>query len=155
MWPVGIVCSLFSNLAAMDTLCSLRNNQAAKNINWSLHRDHSTVNSLCSLYCNPAAGNILCSLYNDPAMMNILCSVYSSQVAMKKIYVTLHHEMSRNVPDGHFHVFIFSENKFYPIYNGDNHFLDQRTSGRATCFWTWWYDIWHFGENLKTSMLKQ
>ena len=23
--------------------------------------------------------------------------------------VTLHHKMSRNVPDGHFHVFIFSE----------------------------------------------
>ena len=30
--------------------------------------------------------------------------------------VTLHHEMSRNVPDGHFHVFIFSESKFYVIY---------------------------------------
>ena len=38
------------------------------------------------------------------------------------VYVTLHHEMSRNVPHGHFHVFIFSENKFYAIYNGVNHF---------------------------------
>ena len=37
-------------------------------------------------------------------------------------YVTLHHEMSHNVPDGHFHVFIFSESKFYAIYNGENHF---------------------------------
>ena len=37
-------------------------------------------------------------------------------------YVTLHHEMSCNVPDGHFHVFIFSESKFYVIYNGENQF---------------------------------
>ena len=36
--------------------------------------------------------------------------------------VTLHHEMSQNVPDGHFRVFIFSESKFYAIYNGENHF---------------------------------
>ena len=37
-------------------------------------------------------------------------------------YVTLHHEMSRNVPDGHFHVVIFSENKFYAFYNDENYF---------------------------------
>ena len=30
--------------------------------------------------------------------------------------------MSRTVPDGHFHVFIFSESKLYVIYNGENHF---------------------------------
>ena len=36
--------------------------------------------------------------------------------------VTLHHEMSRDVPDGHFHVFMFSESKCYGIYNGENHF---------------------------------
>ena len=36
--------------------------------------------------------------------------------------MTLHHEMSRNVPDGHFHVLIFSESKFYAFYNGENHF---------------------------------
>ena len=36
--------------------------------------------------------------------------------------VTLHHEMSRNVPDGHFHVLIFSENRFYALYNGESHF---------------------------------
>ena len=32
--------------------------------------------------------------------------------------------MSRNVPDGHFHVFsffLFSERKFYAVYNGENH----------------------------------
>ena len=34
----------------------------------------------------------------------------------------LHHEMSRNRPDGHFHVFIFSESKLYAVYNGENHF---------------------------------
>ena len=39
-----------------------------------------------------------------------------------RIYVTLHHEMSRNVPDGHFHVFIFSESKIDAIYNGENYF---------------------------------
>ena len=38
------------------------------------------------------------------------------------LYVTLQHEMSRNVPDGHFYVFIFSESKFNAIYNGENHF---------------------------------
>ena len=40
-------------------------------------------------------------------------------------YVTLHHEMSRDVPDGHFlcvFFLIFSESKFYAIYNGENHF---------------------------------
>ena len=30
--------------------------------------------------------------------------------------------MSRNVPDGHFRVFIFSESKFYAIYSGENYF---------------------------------
>ena len=37
--------------------------------------------------------------------------------------MTLYHEMSRNVPDGHFNVVgFFSESKFYAIYNGENHF---------------------------------
>ena len=35
--------------------------------------------------------------------------------------VTLHHELSRNVPDGHLTV-MFSESKFYTFYNGENHF---------------------------------
>ena len=39
-----------------------------------------------------------------------------------QIFVTLHHEMSRNVSNGHFHVFVLSESKFYAIYNGENHF---------------------------------
>ena len=26
------------------------------------------------------------------------------------------------MPDGHFHVIIFSESKFYAVYNGENHF---------------------------------
>ena len=26
------------------------------------------------------------------------------------------------MPDGHFHVFIFSEFKFFAVYNGQNHF---------------------------------
>ena len=30
--------------------------------------------------------------------------------------------MSLNVPESHFHIFIFSESKFYAIYNGENHF---------------------------------
>ena len=36
--------------------------------------------------------------------------------------MTLHHEMSRNVPDGHSHVCIFSESKFYVICIGENYF---------------------------------
>ena len=36
--------------------------------------------------------------------------------------MTLHHEMSCNVPDCHFHVFTLSDSKFYAIYNGENHF---------------------------------
>ena len=36
--------------------------------------------------------------------------------------MTVHHEVSRNVPDGHFHVFIFSESKFDAICNSENHF---------------------------------
>ena len=36
--------------------------------------------------------------------------------------MTLYHEMSRNVPDGHFHVFIFSVSKFFAMYNGESHF---------------------------------
>ena len=30
--------------------------------------------------------------------------------------------MSRNVPDGHYSCFIFSESKFYAIYNEESHF---------------------------------
>ena len=41
------------------------------------------------------------------------------------VNLTLHHEMRRNVPNGHFHVFIFSESKFYAIYNGENHFKSE------------------------------
>ena len=36
-------------------------------------------------------------------------------------YMTFHHEMSCNMPDGHFMV-IFSERKFYAVYNSENHF---------------------------------
>ena len=36
--------------------------------------------------------------------------------------MTLYHEVSRNVPNGHFHVFISSESKFYAFYSGENHF---------------------------------
>ena len=40
--------------------------------------------------------------------------------------MTLYHGMSCNVPDDHFHVFIFSGSKFYAIYNGENHFQIRR-----------------------------
>ena len=36
--------------------------------------------------------------------------------------MTRNHEMSRNVPDGHFHVVIFSESKIDAIYSSENHF---------------------------------
>ena len=46
-----------------------------------------------------------------------------------RLFVTFHHEMSHNVTNGHFHVFIFSESKFYAIYNGEKPFPTQRTNG--------------------------
>ena len=49
-------------------------------------------------------------------------------------YVTLHHEMSRNVPVGHFHVFIFSDSKFYALYNGENHFQTRELVARLHVF---------------------
>ena len=54
--------------------------------------------------------------------MDIHEHLYSYTQADIHAYVTLHHAMSRNVPDGHFHVFTFSESKFYAIYNGENLF---------------------------------
>ena len=46
----------------------------------------------------------------------------STTADLSRRNVTLHHEMSRNVLDGHFHVFIFSESKLYAICNGENYF---------------------------------
>ena len=56
--------------------------------------------------------------------------------ASTNIFVTLHHEMSRNVPDGNFHVFIFSVSKFYAIYNGENHFQVRAFEYGGTTFGT-------------------
>ena len=47
-----------------------------------------------------------------------LISTHTYNLYMQTPLVTLHHEMSPNEPDGHCHVFIFSESKFYAIYNG-------------------------------------
>ena len=38
------------------------------------------------------------------------------------MYVAFHHEMGRNMPEGYFHVSIFSESKFHVSYNDENHF---------------------------------
>ena len=43
-------------------------------------------------------------------------------LVMTIVEVILHREMSLNLPDGHFHLFIFSESKFYAISNSENHF---------------------------------
>ena len=48
------------------------------------------------------------------------CLQYEDNVC--SVYVTLHHEMSRNVPGGHFHDFVFSESEFYAFYDSENHF---------------------------------
>ena len=48
--------------------------------------------------------------------------------------MTLHNGMSRNVPDGPFHVFIFSESEFYAIYNGENHFQIRGLVAELTVF---------------------
>ena len=54
--------------------------------------------------------------------------------SVNQSYVTLHHKMNRNVPDGHFHAFIFSEIKFYAIYNGENHFQIRRLVAKLHVF---------------------
>ena len=36
--------------------------------------------------------------------------------------MTLHHKMSRNVPDGHFHVLYFLKVNSCAIYNGETYF---------------------------------
>ena len=38
------------------------------------------------------------------------------------------------MPDGHFHVFKFSESKFYAIYNGENHFQIRRLVAELYAF---------------------
>ena len=48
--------------------------------------------------------------------------VQPREVFSPEPFVILHHERSRNVPDGHFYVLIFSESKFYTLYNDENHF---------------------------------
>ena len=62
--------------------------------------------------------------------------------------MTLHHEMSRNVPDAHFHVFIFSESKFYAFYNGENNCQIRGLVAELHGFEYGGNDIWHFWENL-------
>ena len=52
-------------------------------------------------------------------------SIYAGQSHHRGLNVTLHHDMSRNVPGGHFHDFFKKKkkrSKFYAIYNGENHF---------------------------------
>ena len=66
------------------------------------------------------------TVINNSYLATYACSMTTTQHQKEKsgeqfIYVTLPHEMSRNVPDGRFCV-IFSESKFCAIYNGENHF---------------------------------
>ena len=75
------------------------------------------------------------------------------------IYVTLHHKMSRNVPDGHFRVSIFSESKCYAMQNDENHF---QIRGLVAELHVSEYGSMTFGtfgktcfKRLKTSMLNQ
>ena len=49
-------------------------------------------------------------------------------------YATLHHKISRKVLDGHFHVIMFFESKFYAIYNGENHFQIRRVVAELHVF---------------------
>ena len=61
----------------------------------------------------------LTSVYVHTSMIFGACN---SGIVLAEVYVTLHHEMSCNVPYGPFHVFIFSESKLYATYNGKTHF---------------------------------
>ena len=56
--------------------------------------------------------------------------------------------MSHNVPDGHFQVFIFSDSKFYAIYNGENHFQIGRLVAELHVFENGGTTIGIFGKNL-------
>ena len=61
--------------------------------------------------------------------------------------MTLHHEMNRSVPDGHFRVFIFSESKLYAIYKGESHF---QIRGLVAKLHVFEYDGTTFGTFQKT-----
>ena len=75
--------------------------------------------------CELLTNKIQCKVHHIIAITTDYTRISQSQSVnnmYRSLYVTLHHEMSRNVPDGHFHLFIFSESKFYALYNGENHF---------------------------------
>ena len=63
-------------------------------------------------------------------------SVQKTLMSKVLILVTLHHEMSRNVPDGRFRVFTFSDSKLYAALQWRKPFSNQGTSGRATFFFS-------------------
>ena len=54
--------------------------------------------------------------------MKEICNLVFNVARCCSEHLTIHHEMSHNVPDSHFHVFIFSKSKFCAAYNGENHF---------------------------------
>ena len=62
-----------------------------------------------------------CAYMHAHNTRHIIQTVQDTDVA-RSTYVTLHHYMSRNVPDDHFHVLIFSESKFYALYKDKSHF---------------------------------
>ena len=59
--------------------------------------------------------------------------------------------------DGHFHVFIFSESKFYAIYNGENHFQIRGLVAKMFLNMVVRHSalLKKLALNVKTSMLKQ
>ena len=72
--------------------------------------------------------------------------------------MTLHHKLSRKVPDGHFHVFIFPESKFDAIYIGETHFQIRGLMAELHGFeygGTTFELLGKHGLNVKISKLKQ
>ena len=65
------------------------------------------------------------------------------------------------MPEGHFHVLIFSENKLYAFYNGENHFQIRELAAELHVFEYGGTTLGPFGKScfknymLKISMLKQ
>ena len=64
--------------------------------------------------------------------------------------VTIHHKMSRKVPDFHVHLFKFSECSFDAIYIGETHFQIRALMAElATLFFLLWrYYIEQFTKNM-------
>ena len=103
---------------------------------------------------SPEVGVWLPMWLGNETVPNTALPTFSQGTPYARVYVTLHHKMSCKVPDGHFHVFIFSESKFYAFYIGETHFQIRGLMAElhvfeygSTTFGTFgktWFKYWRF-----------